>query len=194
MPSGARDCLTTERLALRRWRASDRAHAAAMNADSRVMRFLGPLLTREQSEAHVDRLEAHFAEHGFGRWVVEARGVAEFAGWVGLQLPKPELPFGPCVEIGWRLAAEFWGRGYATEAARAALRFGFEQRALGEIVAFTTRDNAASRAVMERLGMRRDERGDFEHPALAPSDPLRPHVLYRLSRSAWDSRQGARNP
>jgi RimJ/RimL family protein N-acetyltransferase len=176
--------LTTERLVLRGWRASDRSPFAAMGADPRVMRFLGPTLSRAASDALVDRIEAHFAESGFGLWALEAPGVAEYIGFVGLSTARFAAPFTPCVEIAWRLAAEHWGRGYATEAARAALRFGFEQLALAEIVAFTTRENRPSRAVMERSGMACDPRDDFEHPALAPGDPLRPHVLYRLARPA----------
>ncbi len=164
---------------LRPWRASDRAPFAAMGADPRVMRFLGPLLTRAQSDALADRIAAHFAERGFGLWALEVPQVAEFAGFVGLSTASFAAPFTPCIEVGWRLAPALWGRGYATEAARAALRFGFEQLALGEILAFTTVANHASRAVMERLGMTHDPRDDFEHPALAPGDPLRPHVLYR---------------
>ena len=180
--------LTTERLVLRAWRSSDRAPFAALGADPRVMRFLGPLLARAQSDALADRIEAHFAEHGFGLWAVEAPGVAEFVGFAGLASARFEAPFNPSIELGWRLAAEHWGRGYATEAAREAARFGFERLGLEEILAFTTVANRASRAVMERLGMTRDPRDDFEHPALATGDPLRPHVLYRFARAAWRPR------
>lgn len=178
--------LATERLVLRPWREADRAPFAALCADPRVMRFLGRPLTREASDALVDRFAAQFAERGFGPWAVEAPGVAELVGCVGLSVPRFDAPFTPCVELVWRLAAAHWGRGYATEAARAALRFGFETAGLAEVVSFTTRDNHASRAVMERLGMARDPREDFDHPALGPDDPLRPHVLYRLARVAWE--------
>lgn len=176
--------LTSERLVLRRWRASDRAPFAALNADPRVTRFLGAPLSRAASDALVDRIEAHFAERGFGWWAVEVPGVADFVGCVGLSVPRFEAHFTPCVEVGWRLAATHWGRGYATEGARAALHFGFERLALREIVSFTARGNRDSRAVMERLGMSHAPRDDFEHPALAPGDPLRSHVLYRLTRGA----------
>lgn len=175
--------LRTERLVLRDWRPSDRSAFAAMSADPRLMRFLGPTLSRVESDALVDRIEAHFAERRFGPWAVEVPGVAEFIGFVGLSTARFAAPFNPCVEVAWRLGAEHWGRGYATEAARAALRFGFEQLGLTEILAFTTVGNRASRAVMERLGMSRDPRDDFEHPALPPGDPLRPHVLYRIART-----------
>jgi ribosomal-protein-alanine N-acetyltransferase len=186
MPTKRAPVLATERLVLRGWRATDREPFAAMGQDARVMRFLGPRLSRAASDALADRIEAHFAEHGFGLWAVEAPGVADFVGFVGLARPGFQAHFTPCIELGWRLAAEHWGRGYATEAARAAARFGFAQLGLTEIVAFTTRENRASRAVMERLGMTHDPRDDFDHPALAPGDPLRPHVLYRLSRAGRD--------
>jgi ribosomal-protein-alanine N-acetyltransferase len=186
--------LKTERLVLRGWRASDRSPFAAMGADPRVMRFLGPTLSRSASDALVDRIEAHFAAYGFGLWAVEAPGIAELIGFVGLSTARFASPFTPCVEIAWRLAGEHWGRGYATEAARAALRFGFEQLALAEILAFTTRENRASRGVMQRLGMTRDPRDDFEHPALAPGDPLRPHVLYRLAMPTWRAHRSELEP
>ena len=144
------------------------------------MELLGPLLSRDESDAVADRIAAHFAEHGYGLWAVEVPGSAEFAGFVGLSQPRFSAHFTPCVEVGWRLAARHWGRGYATEGARAALAFGFEQLGLREIVSFTTAANRASRAVMERLGMTRDPRDDFAHPSVPERDPLRPHVLYRL--------------
>lgn len=186
----APDSLTTERLLLRPWRASGRAPFAALNADPRVMRYLGPPLARAASDALADRIEAHFAEHGFGMWAVEVRGVAEFVGFVGPGVVRFEAHFTPCIEVAWRLAAAHQGRGYATEAARAALRFGFGHLALAEIVAFTTRENGASRAVMERLGMRHNPRDDFEHPALAPGNALLPHVLYRISSGTFHDAWG----
>jgi RimJ/RimL family protein N-acetyltransferase len=187
MPALLAPVLTTQRLVLRGWRPSDRAPFATMSADPRVMRFLGPPLSREASDALAERIQQHFAERGFGLWAVEAPGVADFIGFVGLSTAHFAAPFTPCFELGWRLAAEHWSRGYATEAARAALRFGFEQLALREILAFTTSENRASRRVMERLGMSHDARENFEHPALPPGDPLRPHVLYRLARERWEA-------
>jgi ribosomal-protein-alanine N-acetyltransferase len=134
----------------------------------------------------VVRIEGHFAEHGYGLWAVEVRPhdgapVTGFVGFVGLAVPAFEAAFTPCVEIGWRLARGAWGQGYATEGARAALRFGFDVAGIDEIVSFTTVENARSRAVMGRLGMTRDPADDFEHPGLPVEDPLRPHVLYRLA-------------
>jgi RimJ/RimL family protein N-acetyltransferase len=176
--------LRTERLRLRRWVAADLEPFAALNADERVMEFLPFQVDRETSDALAARIEAHFDAHGFGLWAVEVPGVAPFAGFVGLSVPRFEAHFTPCVEIGWRLAAEHWGRGYAAEGARAALRFGFEVAKLREIVSFTVPANQRSRRVMEKLGMTRDPADDFDHPALAAGDPLRRHVLYRIRSGA----------
>ncbi len=173
--------LPTERLILRSWRDSDREPFARLNADPEVMRhFLRPL-SREESDAFVDRIEARLEERGYGLWAVERRRDRQFLGFTGLAYQDFEAPFTPCVEVGWRLAKFAWGHGYATEAARAAVRFGFDVAGLVEIVSFTTRENMASMRVMERLGMRRDPADDFEYPNLPRGHPLRPHVLYRLA-------------
>ena len=179
----------TPRLVLRQWRASDRKPFAALNADPTVTQFLLPL-TPQESDALADRLAAGIDEHGWGFWAVEAPGVAPFIGFVGIKPLAPALPFAPGVEIGWRLAQPFWGRGYASEAAGAALGVGFEQVALDEIVAFTATDNLRSRAVMDRLGMLADPQ-PFDHPAVPPGHPLRAHVLYRIGRDAWRRRRDA---
>ena len=180
--------LRTERLVMRGWRASDRAAFAAMNADPKVMEHFPGTMTRAESDGFADRIETHFAEHGFGLWAVEVPGVAEFIGFVGLAVPRFEAHFMPAVEVGWRLAAKWWGRGYATEAAREALRFGFDDAGLAEIVSFTAVANEPSRAVMRRIGMTHDTAGDFDHPALPPGDRLERHVLYRLTRDEWAGR------
>ena len=172
--------LTTPRLVLRPWRDADLPAFAALNADARVMEFFPGTLTRAQSDERVAAGRRHFDEHGFGRWAVEAPGVADFVGTVGLAVFEADVPFAPCVELGWRLAFAYWGRGYATEAARAAAEFGFRVAGLDEIVAFTVPENTRSRRVMERLGMTSDPADDFEHPALPEGHPLRRHVLYRL--------------
>ena len=177
--------LRTERLLLRTWLPTDAEPFAAMNADARVVEHLPSALTREQSDDLVARIRAHTERHGFGLWAVEIPGIAPFAGFLGLGVPRFEASFTPCVEIGWRLAAEHWNRGYATEGARAALRYGFEELDLAEIVSFTSPDNLRSRRVMEKLGMRHDLAGDFEHPLLPEGHRLRPHVLYRLARETW---------
>lgn len=172
--------LRTDRLLLRRWRAEDRPAFAAINADARVMEFFPALLTAAQSDALADLIDAHFERHGFGLWAVEIPGVSPFAGFIGLMVPAFAAPFTPCVEIGWRLAAAHWGRGYAVEGARAALSLAFGEFGLDEIVSFTVPENIRSRRVMERIGMRQDVAGDFDHPAA--SGAFRRHVLYRMAR------------
>ena len=193
--SNAVSSLRTERLLLRAWRETDRDPFARINADPRVMEHLPGPLTRAESDALIDRIRAHFAAWGFGLWAVELPGAAELVGFVGLSVPAFTAAFTPCVEIGWRLAAEHQGRGYATEGARAALAFGFGTLRLAEIVAFTVPANTRSRRLIERLGMRRDPGEDFDHPALAAGHPLRRHVLYRLSLAGWRTAGGgARQP
>lgn len=176
--------LRTDRLHLRRWLPSDRVPFAALNADPRVMEHSPAVLSREESDTVAARIEAHFDRHGFGLWAVEIPNVAPFAGFVGLSIPGFEAHFTPCVEIGWRLAAEHWGHGYATEGARAVLTFAFQTLALGEIVSFTVPGNVRSRRVMERIGMVHNSADDFDHPALPEGHRLRRHVLYRLTRPA----------
>lgn len=174
--------LATERLLLRPWRETDKAPFAALNNDPRVYATLAGPMARTDSDAFADRIIAHISEHGWGLWAVEVPGIADFIGFVGLSRPRFEAPFTPCVEIGWRLAFEHWGKGYATEAARAVLDFGFGTLELPEIVSFTTLSNTRSRAVMERLGLTHDARDDFDHPMLGAAHPLRRHVLYRKRR------------
>jgi RimJ/RimL family protein N-acetyltransferase len=176
--------LQTDRLRLRRWLPADRVPFAALNADPRVMEHFPAVLSREASDALATRIEAHFDRHGFGLWALEIPTVASFAGFVGLAVPGFEAHFTPCVEVGWRLASAYWGRGYATEGARAALTFGFRSLALREIVSFTVPGNVRSRQVMERIGMARHPADDFDHPALPEGHRLRGHVLYRISRPA----------
>ncbi len=170
----------TERLMLRQWCAADRAPFAALNADPQVMACFPAPLTRAQSDALADRCEALIATRGWGFWAVALKASGEFIGFVGLHEPAGALPFAPCVEIGWRLARDHWGRGLATEAARGALEVGFGTLGLEEIVAFTTVGNHRSRALMERLGMHASN--TFEHPDLPAGHPLRRHCLYRMAR------------
>ncbi len=167
---------------LRRWRPDDREPFAALNADPEVNEYLTGPLRRAQSDELVERIEAGFEHYGFGLWALEVRATGEFIGFAGLARPPFEAHFTPAVEVGWRLARSAWGRGYATEAGRAALAFGFERVGLEEVVSMTAVGNRRSRAVMERLGMSRDPADDFEHPNLPVGDPLRPHVLYRIGR------------
>lgn len=172
---------TTARLRLRQWRASDRSPFADLNADPRVMEFFPSPLTREQSDAMADRCESLINERGWGLWAVELKSVGSFIGFVGLHVPGVHLPFSPCTEIGWRLAYDYWGHGFATEAAQEALRIGFDVLELEEIVSFTAVANRRSRAVMERLGMKGS--GSFQHPSLPVDSSLSEHCLYRLRRT-----------
>jgi len=139
-------------------------------------------LSRHESDAFVDRIAAHFDAHGFGLWAVEIPDRTPFAGFIGLAIPAFEAHFTPCVEIGWRLAADQWGHGYATEGARAVLAFGFETLMLPEIVSFTVPGNLRSRRVMERIGMTYDAADDFDHPAQSREAGSRRYVLYRMAR------------
>jgi RimJ/RimL family protein N-acetyltransferase len=173
--------LRTERLLLRRWKPADRAPFAALNADPRVNEFLSGPLSQEQSDARVERVEADFDRHGFGLWAVEVRDVTPFIGFIGLAVPQFESHFTPCVEIGWRLSADQWGHGYATEGAQAALAFGFDVVGLREIVSYTVPANLRSRRVMEKIGMKRDPTEDFDHPLLPEGHALQRHVLYRIA-------------
>jgi RimJ/RimL family protein N-acetyltransferase len=175
--------IRTDRLCLRRWRPSDREAFAALNADPRVMEYFLSVLSREDSDMLAARIDSSFAQRGFGFWAVEIDGVVPFAGFVGLSIPRFEAPFTPCVEIGWRLAHAYWNQGYASEGARAALRFGFETVQLAEIVAFTVPANLRSRRVMEKIGMTRNPADDFDHPAISAGHPLRRHMLYRIAQT-----------
>ncbi len=178
--------LETQRLVLRQWRASDRGPFAELNADPIVMAHFPAPLTREKSDAMADYCERLIAERGWGVWAIEIKETGEFIGCVGLNIPRDDLPVSPCVEILWRLARAYWRQGFATEAARGALHIAFEALALREIVSFTVPSNVRSRAVMERLGMQRDD-GTFEHPGVPDGHLLRTHCNYRLSHDTWVS-------
>ncbi len=164
-----------------------------MNADPRVMEHMPALLTREESDRMAARITVGFEENAFGPWAVEVPGGAPFIGYTGLSVPSFDAPFTPCVEVGWRLAHQSWGAGYATEAARAAINDGFERLELDEIVAFTVLANRRSWRVMEKLGMHRDEADDFDHPRLPEGHALRRHVLYRVTRVEWGRLDGMRS-
>jgi RimJ/RimL family protein N-acetyltransferase len=163
--------IRTKRLLLREWTAADREPFAALNASPTVMRYFPAPLSREESDAFVDRIEAHFAEHGYGLWVVDVDGA--FAGFTGLSWAQG-LPMSPCLEVGWRLSDAFWGKGYATEAGAAALAHGLKQEP--RVLSFTATTNEPSWRVMERIGMRRT--GEFDHPRVPDGSPLKRHVLY----------------
>lgn len=172
--------IETERLVIRPWTDADRAPFAAMSADPAVMATLGPLMTREQSDALIDRLIDRQARDGHCFWAVERKADAAFLGWNGLIIGS--RPIAGELEIGWRLARAAWGAGYATEAARAVLDWGFANRPVPRIVAITAAINTRSQAVMRRLGMVRQLDLDFDHPQVPDGDPLQPHVTYYLDR------------
>ena len=175
--------IETPRLMLRNWRESDRGLLRQMNSDARVMRYFPKLMTPEESDAGMSRLQDHAQRHGFTFWAVDLRETSEFIGFIGLVHTPFETHFTPCVEIGWRLRPEFWNLGLATEGAQACVHFGFHDLALQEIVAFTAVQNRPSRRVMEKLGMTHDPADNFDHPRCPEGHPLRRHVLYRLKPS-----------
>lgn len=175
--------IETERLILRRWRETDREALARIHGDPEVTRFLPGVSTRAESDAFMDRAEARFGQGSTSFLAVESKEDGALLGGVGLALVRFAAPFAPAVEVGWRLARSAWGRGFATEAAKAVLREAFARPGLAEVVSFTVPGNMRSRKVMERLGMSRDSAGDFDHPFFCPGHPLRRHVLYRLKRS-----------
>src|ERR1700751_3443005 len=177
--------LKTKRLILREWNGADREPFARRTADPRVMEYWGEPMSREQSDEVVDRIEAHFRTHGFGLCAAELAEGGDFIGFIGFSVPTFEAAFTPCVEIGWRLAAEYWGAGLATEGAREIVRFAFEELKLPELVSLAALENERSRRVMVKLGMTHDPAENFAHPNLPAGDPLRRHVLYRLTREKW---------
>ena len=172
--------IVTNRLVLREWRDAYLEPFVAMNADPVVMQFFPETYTEERTRRFIARIRECWAERGYGLWAVERQDTGGFIGYVGLWPATFPAHFTPAVEVGWRLAADHWGRGYATEGARAALTYGFSTAGLDEIVSFTSAINVRSVRVMERLGMRRDVTGDFEHPNVPEGHPTRPHVLYRI--------------
>lgn len=171
--------LHTDRLLLRHWREDDAAALAALNSDPEVMEYFPTPLSREQSDAMLDRLRAHLENYGFGFWALERRDTGQFIGFAGLAHVGFSAPFTPAVEIGWRLVRSVWGNGYATEAAVRAVEYGFQELALSQLVSFTVPSNIRSRRVMERLAFTWSPTDSFDHPALPIGHPLRRHVLYR---------------
>jgi ribosomal-protein-alanine N-acetyltransferase len=186
--------LRTHRLLLRQWRDLDLEPFAALNADPDTMRFFTSTLTRAESDGLADAAREALCRRGWGLWAVEVPDRASFIGFVGLNRPAFDAHFLPAVEIGWRLAREHWGRGYATEGGEAALAYAFEELGLDEVVSFTSPHNERSWKVMERLGMSRDPADDFDHPSVPAGSPLRRHLLYRLSRADWQARRAPNRP
>ncbi|CAN0655992.1 Acetyltransferase PA3944 [Nitratireductor aquimarinus] len=183
--------LETERLILRNWGEEDRAFFHHINSDETIMEFFPYRRSREDADAAMDFIRDGIEQNGFGFAAVELKETGDLIGFVGLHRPRglSNLPE-DAIEIGWRLAPEFWGKGYVTEAARAWLAHGFETLGLDEIVSFAVAGNERSTAVMRRIGMRHDAADDFDHPAVPDTHPgLKRHVLYRLSRADWKARQ-----
>lgn len=180
--------IITDRLILRSWKEEDLEPFAKMNADPQVMECYPSTLSTEESNQMLKRMQAKIEVNGWGLWAVSAPGVADLIGYIGLNAVDSTFPadFNTAIEIGWRLGLEHWGRGFATEGAKATLKYGFKVLHLEEIVSFTATQNKRSRAVMERIGMHRDPKDDFDHPRLPEGHPLRRHVLYRLKRSEWE--------
>ena len=182
----------TARVCLRLWRDEDAESFAVLNSDPEVMRHFPARLDRAESDALLARIRAHHEQHGFGLWALQIKGGAPFVGFVGLSVPRFEAHFLPGVEIGWRILASHWGKGYVTEAARAALGHGFEVLKLHEIVSFTVEGNVRSWRVMQRLGMHRDPADDFDMPTLPEGHLLRRHLLYRMSAADWQASPAAK--
>ncbi len=171
--------IKTQRLLLRPWNEADLPSLTSMNQDPKVMEFIGPMLGEVESRAMIERARRSWNENGYGRFAIEISETSELIGFVGLAQCKFESHFTPAVEVGWRLAHEYWGFGYAAEAATAVLDWGLDSLELDELVSFCSGSNARSRRLMETLGMTRDSGGDFLHPNKALNDPLRINVLYR---------------
>ena len=174
--------LQTNRLILRQWRDSDIPTFIEMGQDPRVMEFFPTLWSEEKSRDCAAYFREHFTENHFGFFAVELKETQQFIGFVGIAKVGFDSHFTPAVEIGWRLASQHFGKGYATEAAREVLRFAFADLGLDEIVAFTVPANIPSRHVMEKIGMSHDEKDDFAHPKLSPDHRFAQHVLYRIKR------------
>lgn len=177
--------LHTKRLILRHWNEDDLFPFAKLNADKRVMEFFPSTLSADDSNALARKIQKELNEKPYGFWAVEVPGVSSFIGFVGLHSPEFNAHFTPCIEIGWRLAYEYWGVGYATEAASKVVEYGFNVLGLKEIVSFTCVENVRSRKVMKKLGMKHDSKENFEHPKIPVGHPLRLHVLYRLKNSKF---------
>ena len=176
--------IETDRLILRQWKDSDRKPFAELNSDAEVMKHFPNILDESGSKQLVERLKAHIDEKGWGFWAVELKDTKDFIGLVGINSPSDNLPFIPSIEVGWRLSRKFWGRGYATEAAKASLKFAFENLAADEIVSFTTVQNKPSQSVMKRIGMVNVQE-NFQHPSVAVGSRHREHVLFKITKEEW---------
>ena len=176
--------LKTKRLIIRQWKKKDVSDFAEMSRDPLVMEYFPELLSEQQSAEVADKIQALIQQRGWGFWAVELPEQARFIGFAGLHIPKDSLPCSPCVEIGWRLASSYWNKGYATEAANAALRYAFSTLQLDEVVSFTSLKNIRSQSVMQKIGMQNSGR-NFHHPDIDIEHPLSEHVLYTITKDDW---------
>jgi len=177
--------ITTERLILRPWTKDDFEPFYQINSDPRVMEYFPSVLNREESDMLAEKIISAFMQQGWGLWAVSIPTIASFIGFIGLAVPTFDAHFTPAVEVGWRLSRDFWGKGYATEGAKASIQYGFEMLKLNEIVSFTAKNNARSVAVMKKIGMHSNASDNFDHPNLPSQHPLKRHVLYRLKAEEW---------
>ena len=178
--------LETQRLILRSWRDGDRPTFAKLNSDPEVMEFFTFTRTPAEADAVMDVLNGHIDRHAFGFWAMEEKQNGETIGFTGLQHVNFEARFCPAVEIGWRLLRPYWGKGYATEAARVSLEYAFNRLRLDEVVSFAVESNIRSRRVMERIGMVHEPDFDFDHPSIEPDHPFARHAFYRIRKSDWE--------
>ena len=178
--------LETQRLILRQWINSDFAEFFKLNSDPDVMQYFPDILSKQESDQLAQRIQTLITTNGWGFWAIEVKDTRQFIGFTGLNKPQYKIPCSPCTEIGWRLSKSSWGKGYATEAAKAALSFAFESLSLSEVYAFTTVKNDRSRAVMERLQMINTNQ-NFHHPEVPIDSHLREHVLYKITNEQWFS-------
>ena len=176
----------SERLLFRHWRVSDRDAFYELNSHPDVMRFFPSILSREESEAYIDAIIDRLEKNGFGFWAVALKDTNEFIGFIGLNSPNIGLKIEPCIEIGWRLKKEFWGRGFATEGAKRVLRYAFDECQFEKVYSFTTIRNRNSENVMTKIGMKNTNK-NFFHPKIPKEHPLCEHVLYVLTREDWSS-------
>lgn len=179
--------LETERLILREWKKSDHEKFARINHDPLIMEYFPRTLDAKDTDKLVERFQKHFKKYGYGFYALELKESGEFIGFVGINHVEIDVPFKPAVEIAWRLDYEYWGQGYATEAAQAVLRHAFSELGLKEVVAYTVFDNNRAIHIIEKLGMKRDPKGDFSYPKLPDDHPMSRHVLYRLKQKDFNA-------
>lgn len=180
-----KNIIETDRLVLRDWGSSDLEKMAAINQDPKVMEYFPSLQDLITTKNFIKKIKNHLKNQGYSLYACERKDNKEFIGFIGLLLADFEAPFTPATEIGWRLSSNSWGRGFATEGARAVLDYGFKKLKLNEIVSFAAKNNKKSIRVMEKIGLKHNDKDDFNHPKLSNDSPLKHHVLYRLRREEY---------